>query len=416
MAACSAGTDSGGVFDGSDGGAGGASAAGGTANGGSDAGGSLNIGGIGGSNTTDCITGTDDDADNDGYTTSAGDCNDCDPNVNPAAVEVVAVEDEMGNLPEAVDEDCDGTVDNVAGLCDTGLLLASPDPLDGVKAADLCKMKDPSDPKDSGVISAAYVLVDGNPAPADPDFHLGYGLLDAFGPNVNVQAGDKMLALSSGSARQPTDPGYMPVSGFSKGFSSGHPQGFPKESPSCPGVTTGTPYDGTALEVTIKVPSNAYGFSFDFNFYTYEWPGFVCSQYNDFFVALLNPTPMGQIDGNISFDSMGNPVSVNNAFLEVCGCASGPPCFAGGKTFDCALGNTTLIGTGFGADTAGSDHGSTMWLQTQAPVEPNSLISLRWGTYDSGDGSLDSTTLIDNFTWIAESGTTLGTTPVPTPK
>ena len=75
-----------------------------------------------------------------------------------------------------------------------------------------------------------------------------------------------MPGLSSGSARQPTDPGYHDVGGFDKGFQGGHPQGFPKESPACPGVITGTPHDGAALEVTLRTPANAQGFSFDFNF------------------------------------------------------------------------------------------------------------------------------------------------------
>ena len=124
---------------------------------------------------------------------------------------------------------------------------------------------------------------------------------------------------------------------------------------------------------------------------------------------------MGQLDGNISFDSMGNPVSVNNAFLEVCGCEGNPPspCFAGGKTFSCALGDTDLIGTGFGFDSAFQDHGSTGWLQTTAPVEPGKEITLRWAVYDSSDGVLDTTTLIDNWKWLATPGITVGTNPVP---
>jgi len=215
--------------------------------------------------------------------------------------------------------------------------------------------------------------------------------------------------LSSGTARQPNDAGYKSPSGFSKGYSSNHPQGFPKESPACPNVTTGTPYDGAGLEVQIRVPSNAQGFSFDFNFYTYEWPGYICSKYNDFFVALLSPIPMGQSDGNISFDSQGNPVSVNNAFLSACGCSNGPPCTAGGKSFSCPLGTQPMVGTGF------ESHASTGWLATKAPVTPGSVITIRWGVYDSGDGILDSTTLIDNWKWLADGGT-VGTAPVPIPK
>ncbi len=169
--------------------------------------------------------------------------------------------------------------------------------------------------------------------------------------------------------------------------------------------------------MTINTPSNATGFSFDFNFFTFEWPGFICSKYNDFFIALLSPIPMGQTDGNVSFDSQGNPVSVNNAFLEVCGCEGNPPnpCIAGGKSFTCPLGDTDLLGTGFGFDSSDDqqDHGSTGWLQTKAPAAPNSQITMRWIVYDSSDGYLDTTTLVDNWQWIATAGVAVGTTTVP---
>jgi hypothetical protein len=206
------------------------------------------------------------------------------------------------------------------------------------------------------------------------------------------------------------------VGGFSKGYSGAFAQGFPKESPACPGVTTGAPNDPTGVELVLRAPSNATGFSFDFDFYTYEWPGFVCSTFNDFFLAILEPFPPGQTDGNISFDGDGNPISVNNALLEVCGCEGNPPnaCMAGGKIFTCSLGNIELIGTGFGFDMSfGQDHGATSWLRTTAPVEGGSEVHLRFAVHDSGDGVLDSTTLVDNFEWIATPGTTVGTEPIP---
>jgi hypothetical protein len=89
---------------------------------------------------------------------------------------------------------------------------------------------------------------------------------------------------------------------------------------------------------------------------------------------------------------------------------------AGGKIFNCSLGNIELIQTGFGFDSNPGfpqDHGSTSWLRTQAPVEGNSEIEIRFATYDSGDGVLDSTTLVDNFKWIAKPGVMVGTNPVP---
>jgi hypothetical protein len=374
----------------------------------------------GGTPGNTCDHSPDQDGDNDGWTGAQGDCNDCDPNVNPGAVEVIATAGPDGGVPEPADEDCDGTIDNVEGPCDTSLAVDSMDPYDAAKAVELCKQTTAAD-KTWGVISARWALPDGTPAPANTNFHLGHGMLSGMGPNVNVQAGARMLGLSSGSARQPTDPGYNDVSGFDKGYGSGQPTGFPKESPSCSsGVTTGPAYDGAAVELQVRVPTNATGFKFDFNFFTYEWPGYVCSQYNDFFVAHLMPFPAGQSDGNISFDKQGNPVSVNNAFVDVCGCdfSGGPPCLAGGKTFPCSLGATGLLGTGFGQDTAfGQDHGSTGWLVTQAPATGGSTITLRWTVYDAGDGVLDSTTLIDNFTWIANGGTVaVGTDPIGQPK
>jgi hypothetical protein len=358
--------------------------------------------------------GPDDDVDGDGYTETEGDCNDCDKNVNPNAVEVAT---EQGKDPH--DEDCDGLIDEPPDpACDDGLAIDSVEPLDGARAVDLCKVSQGAG--DWGVVSAQWVLADGSPPPAShpevDNFHLGHGMLTHFGANIQVRNGKRMLGLSSGTARNPDDPGYQSVGGFSKGYQGSHPQGFPKESPACPGSITGTPNDPTGLEVKIRVPSNAYGFSFDFDFFTYEWPSYICSQYNDFFVALLSPIPQGQQDGNVSFDSQGNPVSVNNAFIEVCGCAGNPPspCVAGGKSFPCALGNIELVGTGFGFDSGfGQDHGSTSWLKTQAPVTPGSEITIRWAVYDSGDGALDTSTLVDNWQWIAKPGITVGTDPVP---
>ncbi|MCA9618051.1 MAG: hypothetical protein KC731_03455 [Myxococcales bacterium] len=382
-------------------------------------GGSMGIGGInlsGGGDGTGggpqpCTPGPDEDFDKDGFSINEGDCDDCEPNVGPNAVEVVT---EPGGDP--IDEDCDLEIDeeDIYIPCDSGIAIDEMSAGEAVKATDICKIS--SGPKDWGLVQADWVLPDGSPATnVQPGFHLGHGVLPQFGTIVQNRQGEAMLVLSSGTARQPNDPGYQDVGGFDKGYTSAHPVGFPKESPACPGVTTGQPHDGTGIKVVLRAPQNAYGVSFDFDFYTYEWPGYVCSTYNDFFVALLTPFPQNQTDGNISFDSMGNPVSVNNAFVDVCGCDGNPPspCFAGGKTFTCPLGNTELLGTGFGFDYGFEDHAATSWLQTTAPIEPSSDITLVWATYDSGDGVLDSTTLIDNFRWIAKPGVDVGTTPVP---
>lgn len=379
----------------------------------------FNLGGMGGTGAAgggiNCTPGgPDDDVDGDGYTPNQGDCEDCDPSRNPNSIEVAT---EQGGTP--FDEDCDDEIDeDDFVLCDEGLAVDDDDPFASARAMELCKTS--GDGIEWGVVNAKWTLADGSdPSPSIlPNFHLGHGILTGFGPNVTTQAGVRMAALSSGAARQPNDLGYKDVSGFSKGYQGAHPLGFPKESPSCPGSITGQPNDAAGLEIEIRPPSNATGLSFDFKFYTYEWPGFVCSTYNDFFVALLTPFPAGQTDGNIAFDKQGNPVSVNNAFIEVCGCPGNPPqpCIAGNKEFECPLGDFDLIGTGFGFDSCAfcEDHGGTGWLRTNAPIADTSQnIKLQFAVYDSGDGVLDTTTLIDNFRWIAKPGVTVGTDVVP---
>jgi hypothetical protein len=49
-------------------------------------------------------------------------------------------------------------------------------------------------------------------------------------------------------------------------------------------------------------------------------------------------------------------------------------------------------------------------------VEPGSVMTLRSAIWDSGDEILDSTVLIDNFTWSVEAASGAETTPVPVPK
>jgi hypothetical protein len=84
---------------------------------------------------------------------------------------------------------------------------------------------------------------------------------------------------------------------------------------------------------------------------------------------------------------------------------------AGGKNFACALGYDQLIGTGFDeqsdpfSGTLGS--AATGWLVTTAPVEnPGAEITLMFAIWDSGDGVLDSTVLLDNFTFDVDGAAT----------
>lgn len=329
----------------------------------------------------ECQTGANEDGDGDGWTKAMGDCNDCDANSNPGAVEVVVTEpDDMGVVPEPGDEDCDGVIDNPLPSCDDLLMLDDSDPMHAAAAIGLCKVS--SGPNDWGIVSANWVRANGTVLGGA---NQQYGIQTAWGPNVAVREGDSMLVLSSGHARLPGQTGSCnSLTCYGNGIGTA-PAGFPQDVPACPGSTAIN--DDIGLEVTLRVPSNANGFSYDFDFYSFEYPEWVCTSFNDQYIALVNPPPVGSINGNISFDSLGNPVSVNIAFFEVC---SG-----------CTLGTGELSGTGF--DTW-DDAGATSWLVTTAPVDPGTEVTIRFAIWDTGDAAWDSTVLIDNFQWIAGGG------------
>jgi hypothetical protein len=335
-------------------------------------------------------TDLDVDSDGDGYPLRY-DCNECDPNVNHGAFDV------PGN---GIDEDCNGVPDDEPADCDKSLPMAGTDPFDGAKALGLCKKA--TNAKMWGVVEATWVRPDGTALSEA----IGYGILPKFGVNA-AQAGGAMLSISSGAARAPGDSGYKSPSGYDKSYTSGTPTGYPKESPSCAGKVTGSfggSHDGAALKVKIRVPSNAKSFSYQQNFFTYEFPIFICSNFNDFFVTIMDPKPPSLPDGNIAFDQDGNPISVNNSLLQVC-----TPQTAGQKPFACPLGATTLEGTGF------EGHAATGWLTTTAPVDTvrGKEITLMWTIWDQGDGSWDSTALVDDFQWSVDAAD--GTKTLPSP-
>ncbi|AKT39758.1 choice-of-anchor L domain-containing protein [Chondromyces crocatus] len=368
-------TSSDGTSQGGHGAAGGDSGEGGIA---------IETGSGGGGSQPPCIDTPGVDDDGDGFA-DPEDCNDCDPNVNPAAMEVMTAEG-----ADPVDEDCDGEIDNIAGTCDENLLVEDPDPMSAVRALDICR--NAQGPRDWGLLGAAWVRANGTPLTAPTN---QYGIQPNFGPNVSPRGGDRMLAISSGRARLPGQTGACTTESCNGHGLGTAPSGFPQSVTGCP--VGSSINDDVGLQVHMRAPSNATGLRFNFRFYSFEYPEFVCMSYNDQFIALMNPAPAGAANGNISFDSMGNPVSVNVAFFDVCE--------------GCPLGIADLLGTGF--DTL-DDAGATGWLATTAPVKGGQEVSLRFAIWDTGDQQYDSTALIDNFEWIATGGTVpVGTTPEP---
>jgi hypothetical protein len=350
----------------------------------------------------DCTGAADDapDADGDGWGRCAGDC--CDSTaagcLAPARVNPGAF-DFAGN---ALDDDCNGVIDDpTPSSCAAAASFASVTGDDLARAMDLCQFTTAAPPLDErrwGVIAAELVRADGS---TPPPMNVQVGVLAGFGSNVTPRANATMGAISSGTARDAGDPGHVSPNG------TGHNDDSSEVSAptdyltahggalqTAPGCEPGNPVvnDSVQLRLTLRVPTNALGFQFRFKFYSAEYPEWICTEYNDFFLAMLY-TGAGGIpaDRNISFDASGNPVSVNNAFFTVCqGCADG---------------TSELAGTGYPTD----DAGATTWLTTTAPVLPGEEMVIQFHVWDTSDHLWDSLVLLDDFQWLIDP-TEVGTT------
>lgn len=376
------------------------------------------------------------DIDGDGFSTCQADCCDepglaCgDPAlVNPGAFEVPGNE---------VDDDCDGTVDNALPACDDALASSSSLGLDYAAAIDLCQTaleNSPTEERRWGVITAALIQASGSgmPAPNSRSIRPGYGA------GITPRAGTALAALSTGHAAAQNDvaPAYAaPQLGQSMGTTGSAPSDwlaangnvFPN-APGCPAAGSADANDSVMLRLRVRVPTNANSFSMSVNFLSSEYPEYVCSAFNDFFVVLLDSTFAGQpanpADKNLAIytapDNSQYPVGVNLAYGDTGlfrQCKNGPTgCTSvsvAGTTNACA-GTGELTGTGHDvlqpagfltepgycgiSDLAG---GGTGWLVTSGNVVPGEIMDLRIAIWDTTDDIYDSTVLVDNFVWSVD--------------
>ena len=298
------------------------------------------------------------DDDGDGYSEDQGDCNDdADGDGGLIGPDAIEVNENADGDPEEIDNDCDGMVDEGEPPCPVDLPRNSP--MGFAAAIDVCN--EISDARwSSGAAESRKIL-------------------PRFGGTYVPNAGPTFVALSTGIAGDTTrlDPGKS------------YPGSMIHPDPQGPiGCSSGDPNrvnDYSELELVLDVPANANSFSFDFNFMSVEFPEFVCTSFDDTFLAMLESQ---EYTGNVSFDSQGNRVSINVGFFDKCKPNLDPGC----------TGDAELHGTGY----EGSQGGGTGWLTTTAPVTPGEKMKLTFIIFDEGDHILDSSVLIDNFRWHIE--------------
>lgn len=264
------------------------------------------------------------------------------------------------------------------GPCDSNIAINSADPLDAAKALGIC----------DGLETAKWELPDGTTSTSE-SFAVGHGILPNFGIANQAWEGVVLLALSSGTARRPSDINYSsPSIGFDKNYAHGYPQAsnveFPISSNACP--TPLDAHDGISLSVTFKVPRGVTGYSFDFNYFTADYPDSVCTAYADQAAVIL--TDKNQASKYILFYGNQNPVSSQTAYYEVCAKPS--------TGYLCPLGGAGLDKTGF------EQNGATGWNTVTESATSGDTVTLKFMIWDSGDGLSDTTILFDNFKWLTQ--------------
>lgn len=332
------------------------------------------------------------DFDHDGYlygVNNQPDCNDDEPLVGPGAVE---------DPSNQVDDNCDGKVDEPTAQCDSTL--------SGTAAADMAKA--------IGLCSAPLSTTVTGDA-------LSRKIRAKFGDFWSPQAGGRMIMLSSGKAVDGIEaPTYNPQGlGYDFGTTTTHPL---YSKPRCAAPVIAPPAkDLSELKISIKVPQNATSLSYQFAFFSAEYPEYICTKYNDRFIALLTSqaldvtkfpsadqcmTGVGTPTCNISYDDKGQPVTINNGFFAVCDSYNGLNNDDKPVSNTCTKPASQLAHTGYDLSdpsVAGHVGGGTGWLTTKAPVKPGETITLRFIVLDEGDGFYDSAVLIDNFKWSFDS-------------
>lgn len=144
-------------------------------------------------------------------------------------------------------------------------------------------------------------------------------------------------------------------------------------------------YDYAEMRLSAKVPDEADALIYQFAFFSAEYPLWANpdAPFNDMYVAWLESE---EWTGNVSFDELGNPISINGVFLD----------FLDADSELCTEGTCVAPELdGFAME----GHAGTRWLETVAPVVPGEEIELIFAVFDLTDASFDTAVLLDGLHW-----------------
>ena len=153
------------------------------------------------------------------------------------------------------------------------------------------------------------------------------------------------------------------------------------------------PNDKIWFTFSATAPALTEGYSFDFAFFSSEWPTYVNTTFNDLFVAWV---VTDSFTGNISVIN-NQPTTITALHSHW----SNVPVNQGSKT--CA--NFGSAGPGFScnepqlAGTGYETHAATDWTPVNQNIESGTNLDIYFFVSDMGDTALASAVALDNFRW-----------------
>lgn len=133
--------------------------------------------------------------------------------------------------------------------------------------------------------------------------------------------------------------------------------------------------DYTELRIEGTTPGGARSVSFDFAFFSTEFPAFVDSNFNDMFVAWVESESW---TGNVALDPDGEVISAASSAMDV---------------LDPDVTNPDLAGTCM------EGHGGSNWRRTAAPLSAGDDFTLVFAIFDMSDSIFDSYAFVDNVSF-----------------